>query len=156
MWLSRFWYGTFPLKCLPTQRKKMDLKLSQIIAISLAGNFSDGRNFSFVFYGCCIFFGWRCWGNGWECFHTIIVKLRVWPPPVYIYAGENSFRHFRERKGRLLYALYSTLPPLYMVKGGRTREKKENIEGGSNTAFEHWIEHDTSPEAVSVIKIASG
>jgi hypothetical protein len=46
------------------------------------------------------------------------------------------------------------LPPLYMVRGGRTQEKKENIEGGSNTAFEHCIEHDTSPEAVSKIIIS--
>ncbi len=85
--------------------------------------------------------------NGWECFYTIIVKLRVWPPPVYTICRWNSFRHFKERKGRLLYALYSTLPPLYMV----TRDKKENIEGGSNTAFENWIEHVSSPEAVSII-----
>jgi hypothetical protein len=43
-----------------------------------------------------------------------------------------------------------------VVRGGRIQEKKENIEGGSNTAYEHWIEHDTSPETVSIIIIAGG
>ncbi len=58
-------------------------------------------------------------------------------PASILYMQVKFFQVLQREKRRLLYALYSTLPPLYMVRGGRTRDKKENIEGRSNTAFEN-------------------
>jgi hypothetical protein len=61
--------------------------------------------------------------NGWECFHTIIVKLRVWPPTVCIvYAGEILSGTSKRERALIVRIIQHTSSPVY----GDPREEREH------------------------------